>query len=429
MPENGYDWSTGCAEIKQHSVAKHKLLRAYLTEYFQTLAARPEQEVIKLTIVDGFAGGGKYFHTDTGEIMYGSPVICLECVQEAQIRMNEGKSKPLHFDVDYFFIEEDAAAFAALKHTLENHPLAREVWSKIHLIHGDYLHHAQRIAEFVAKKTPRKGRSIFLLDQYGYSAVPTQVIAQLFTRLPRAEVILTFAVDAFLNYANGEAKMLRSLERIGLPDVLRGRHIDDIKGSSREWRLLIQSTLYHDLIRACGARFYTPFFIRTNRGHGDFWLIHMSSHFKARDVMTKVHWENNNHFIHYGGAGINMFQMMGYDPKKDNAYTGQTLLDFGFDDVARRLSIASLAEQLPISIYATDEGLTFGELFVSTCNSSPATASIYKEALGLLMREQVVDVYGSGGEKRKSHTAITSDDRLVAPRVRSLFVPTAQREG
>jgi hypothetical protein len=40
----------------------------------------------------------------------------------------------------------------------------------------------------------------------------------------------------------------------------------------------------------------------------------MSQHHRARDVMTEVHWANNNYFIHYGGAGLDMFQMVGYDP-------------------------------------------------------------------------------------------------------------------
>ena len=35
------------------------MLRAYLLEYFQTLVT-PQQEELRLTLVDGFAGGGVY---------------------------------------------------------------------------------------------------------------------------------------------------------------------------------------------------------------------------------------------------------------------------------------------------------------------------------------------------------------------------------
>lgn len=43
---------------------------------------------------------------------------------------------------------------------------------------------------------------------------------------------------------------------------------------------------------------------------------------RARDVMTRIHWENNNHFIHYGGAGLEMFEVLGYVPEKDDKKAG-----------------------------------------------------------------------------------------------------------
>lgn len=57
MSTHHYDWKSGPAEIQQHSVAKLNVLEAYLTQYFQTLASLPQQDVFKLTLVDGFAGG------------------------------------------------------------------------------------------------------------------------------------------------------------------------------------------------------------------------------------------------------------------------------------------------------------------------------------------------------------------------------------
>ena len=71
--------------------------------------------------------------------------------------------------------------------------------------------------------------------------------------------------------------------------------------------------------------------------------------------MTEVHWDNNNYFIHYGGAGLDMFHMVGYDPDHDSVQKGQFELGFEFDDVARNASIASLVEQIPRLIYANDE--------------------------------------------------------------------------
>jgi hypothetical protein len=66
-----------------------------------------------------------------------------------------------------------------------------------------------------------------------------------------------------------------------MPDVLRGRSIEDIKSNERDFRLYIQSCLYRELVESCGAAYFTVFFIRTE-GYGDYWLVHLSQHPTAR---------------------------------------------------------------------------------------------------------------------------------------------------
>ena len=93
MTVNHYNWKNGPAEIQQHSVAKLDVLRAYLIQYFKTLASLPQQDVFKLTLVDGFAGGGLYIHKDKQEFVHGSPLVCLEAVQEAGFLLNQDRKK------------------------------------------------------------------------------------------------------------------------------------------------------------------------------------------------------------------------------------------------------------------------------------------------------------------------------------------------
>jgi three-Cys-motif partner protein len=61
-----YKWIPGeqPPPLGRHSIAKHNVLRAYLEKYVAILAGRPVQERLKLTLVDGFAGGG-YPHSST----------------------------------------------------------------------------------------------------------------------------------------------------------------------------------------------------------------------------------------------------------------------------------------------------------------------------------------------------------------------------
>jgi len=416
MAINHYDWSNGPDAIQQHSIAKHRVLQCYLAAYFQTLVSSPNQDRLRLTLVDGFAGGGLYYHSDTKELVRGSPLICLDATREAGFRINENRHKPVHLDVSYFFIEADRNAYLHLEKTLRENGHETELGRSIQLRHAKFQDEADGILQFIKKKSPRNGRSIFVLDQYGYKEVPTDLIQKIFRNLPSAEVILTFGVDSFLNFASEKKLTLDLLGAMGITDLWQGRSIDEIKSSERDWRLFIQSSLYRNLVASCGAEYFTPFFIRNRKGHGDYWLIHMSQHHRARDVMTQVHWDNQNYFIHYGGAGLNMFHMVGYDPDYDAQFKGQTPLGFEFDDVARDTSVAALMEQIPRLIYANDAGLSFGELFAKTCNSSPASANIYREALGNLIDHKTIDVEGLDGATRKSGHRIKDADRITPTR-------------
>ena len=410
-----YGWTPGgpIPTGQQHTFAKHDVLRAYLHAYVQTLAGLPQQDVLKLTLVDGFAGGGIYKHEKSGDIRLGSPFVFLEAIREAEAAINTGRQKPLKIEADYFFVEADRDAFTVLKRTLQEHGYGNRIGADIRLLNNRFQDEAAAIQSFIAHKSPRRGRSIFLLDQCGYAEVPGPLIKKILTEHPSAEVILTFAVDALINFAGDRTDT--TLQSLGVPDVLRGRSIEEIKANERDYRLYIQSCMYQDLVEACGAAFYTVFFIRTV-GHGDFWLLHLSQHPRARDVMTTVHWNYNNHFIHYGGAGIDMFHALGYESARDASFTGQDSLGFLFDDPAKQSSIDALVQQLPPLIFARDEGVSFGELFRSTCNSSPADSAKYKEALGLLARQGEIEIVTANGGYRQKGSTIANADQLVPSR-------------
>ena len=380
-----YNWKDGPDLIQQHSVAKHRILQAYLAAYFRTLVSSPNQDVLRLTLVDGFAGGGLYVHNDTRETVKGSPFIFLEATREAEFVINKDRRKPVQLQVDYFFTEADHHAHLHLNKVLREAGYGDRIGNGIYLEHARFQDKADAIIAFIKKKSPKNGRSIFALDQYGYKEVPTQLLRKIFDALPSAEVILTFGVDSFMNFANDGDQMKDLLDGLGIPDIFGGRSVDEIKSSDRDWRLFLQSTLYRRLVENCGARHFTPF------------------------------------FIHYGGAGLDMFQMVGYDPVHDASYLQQSPLGFEFDDVARRASIAALSEHIPRRVYADDTGISFGELFATTCNSSPASAQIYRDSIGQLLAEQIIEVVPADGGRRRSAAQIKATDQIIASNQRTLF--------
>ena len=56
-----YNWGSGAAELDAHSLTKHAVLVEYLKRYFEqrTLNARARDR-FRITLVDGFCGGGAY---------------------------------------------------------------------------------------------------------------------------------------------------------------------------------------------------------------------------------------------------------------------------------------------------------------------------------------------------------------------------------
>ena len=421
MSRNGYLWDPNGQPppIEAHSIAKLEVLREYLLAYFQTLVV-PQQDHLRLTLVDGFSGGGAYRHADTGVEILGSPLIMLEAAREAEARINLGRSKRFRIDAQYYFIDEDPAATAMLSQVLQDRGHSGQVGNQIRVVNDSFSSSANALRNAAKENSPNSGRAIFFLDQYGYSDVPFAEIQAIFSHLPKAEVILTFAVDALLTFVSDSPNSARTLQTIGIPEVLRGRTIEDIKNNERDFRLYIQSQLYPALVSACGAKFYTVFFIRT-AGYGDYWLVHLSQHPRARDVMTGVHWSKNNHFVHYGGAGIDMFSALGYAPENDPVVTGQSEL-FLFDNPAAGRSVDALAAQLPRLIRAHPEIHTFGELYSRHCNSTPADSRRFKEALAKLIELGELEVAGLNGAKRRSANAIKAQDRISLPAQGRLFL-------
>ena len=423
MPRSHYEgWSEGKpAIIKQHSIAKHEVLRAYLVAYMDTLV-RPGQDAVNLTLIDGFAGGGLYKHEDTQKLVLGSPFVFLDAVRESQARLSIGRKKELAWNIGFFFVEKNLAALQFLRGALSDNGYGDRLGKDIHLFPGTFDNHAEALIGEVKKRTPRNGRSIFLLDQYGYKDVPAPLVRRILTELPRAEIILTFAVDSFINFAGDNGTSTKILCGLGIPDPLQGRTFDEIKRNEKDFRLFIQSQLYKSLVDGCGAKYYTVFFIRTD-GHGDYWLVHLSQHPRARDVMTRVHWEKNNNFIHYGGAGIQMFRALGYSAKNDLSYTRQDPLGFCFDESAADASRRMLTDQLAPILRERAEGITYGTLFSSTCNHSPADGGIYKRALADLVSHKEIEIVSPDGAKRLKASTIRDDDVLRPAMQRTIFLP------
>lgn len=408
MAKKHYLWKLGHPppELKRHSQIKHEIVRDYLAAYIDTLVRFPGQEQLKLTLIDGFAGGGDYRLSGTSDYAPGSPLILLKTAEEAAASINLGRTKPFFLDTRFYFVEKDKETFDYLRTCLGVHGYGND--ERISLLYGEF----QTFEDAIIKEIRSRGRAcraIFLLDQYGYNQVPTDGIKKILTLLPKAEVILNFNVDSLINFLNNKnwGQFARS---IGASELLK-LNIEDLKKRHKSIRRLIQEYLIRHLSVSCGADFFTPFFIQNSEGHGEYWLIHFSKHAKARDVMTSIHWSKKNYFVSYGHTGIDHralrdFRALGFSDHLERIE--DTNLEFHFD--SKDTCVESLMEDIPQILTRDSPCVAFGDFINTTANYSPATKEIIADALHQLLKSKEIIISDAAGKVKRSARDLRDDD-------------------
>jgi three-Cys-motif partner protein len=416
MSGGHYEWCLGepLPQLGDHSIAKHEIFEQYVGIYIERLTCTPSQTMLNLTIVDGFCGGGLYRRGQ--EEAEGSPLRLLSSVEQADRALNAARAKGFAVRADFFFVDDKAEHIAFLRDVLIKRGYGGRLDQDIFLICSTFEEACPDIIAHIQKKGTAH-RSLFFLDQYGWSDVRLATMRTILDSLRNPEILLTFAVDALINFLSvktAETEALLAIE-LAREDV---RALMDMR-FGEGWRYLIQNGLYRHVQTRTGARFYTPFFIHSAESHRNYWLLHLSNHRQARDEMGKLHWRLNNRFQHHGGAG---FHALGYDPTQD---LRQGLMDFLFDDDALRRSEAAVLDQLPRMIHAAHRdggaGLTVEALFAGNCNDTPVTSDILASQLLFLRDEGELAIVTAAGAVKPRAKLVTWDDRLVLPRERSMF--------
>jgi three-Cys-motif partner protein len=171
----GYMWSLNdkLPTIEDHSLAKHEVLRAYLLNYLRILAQNPNSEGIRVTLVDGFAGGGQY-QTPAGSIVGGSPLILLRALQEARAlvaldRQERNIRKPYVIDAHVHLVEQNADTCAYLRKVIAETPDASASNTDVSIHQGDFNQKLPEIISDIQSRQKKNGRSVFILDQHGWS--------------------------------------------------------------------------------------------------------------------------------------------------------------------------------------------------------------------------------------------------------------------
>jgi three-Cys-motif partner protein len=402
-------------DIRSHTVAKHRLYEEYLKRYVATVTKNPKMEKLTLTLVDGLAGGNIYTDKQTGELRPGSPSIVLDSLAAAKLEAQERRTKPFTFDDHYIFIESDSEHFASLRATLADSKHWPRVGQEIELIENDWITQIEMMIDSVKRRAGGE-RALFILDQCGYSDVPLLAVGEILRRVAKAEVILTFATDYLIDYLGDAYQAGAGIVRAGINVE---RILSKMDKSKPEWRRLIQLELHKEIQEKTGAKFYTPFFIRSTDANRDLWLVHLSGHYRARDVMVGIHWLQNTSFAHYAKPGLNMF---GYNQDADHSRSSQLWLPgYFFDETARALTHETIHGQLARQIVDGGEPIDVQTLFADVSNGTPATVQMLRDVLRELAAEGAISIRDETGLTARTRGVQSDKDVIRATGQRRLF--------
>ncbi len=344
--------------------------------------------------------------------MDGTPFLFLHAVERAENSINQGKSKPFKIDAHFHFVDKSKSTIDFLKEQL----VAKGYLGRLNVdifLHNESFNQAlPKISQSIAARTARKtGRSLFLLDQKGYTSVPFEAIRGIFDQFNKAECILTFAIDWLIDYLTDESATSVNLAPIGLSQG----QINDFLSSRGEPgnRYAVQQLLLGHIHKNSGAEFATPFFIKSREARKDLWLVHLSRHAKARNVMVDSHWSVKNQSIHQGKGGL---EINGFNPDIDD------MPNFMFADHEVELMRQTLAQDIASRLGTPpyQNPIAYSSFINNIVNETAARLIDIDEAVSLLGSEGEVQLLSNKGSAKRSQLP-NATDQISLSRQRKFY--------
>lgn len=402
--KNKYPWSDNLSKaplIEPHTAIKHSIVNDYLRSYLKVVA-NPQASHIRLSIIDGFCGGGLY-STDSGSPHYGTPIIILKALREALSeivadRVLANVKRELSIECDVYFIDKDINAIKALRIIAaewERVDAGLPLTLRVHYVNDEFANVFSDILRKVGNS-----KAIFLLDPCGYSEVPLDIIKTIMkAKDGKREVIWTFMIDAMLTYATEESQ---ALINSGYEKLL-----SLFKKEDQPTGFCVQKEIFSLIKDELGVPFFTPFAIKQSKGW-DYWLIHLAYHHRASEVMKEVEHRHADQREHYGSPGLNMM-----------AAAGDAVYLFREDDIKRGKNL--LLEQIPQQLAAPkySDGILFTNFMHLVYNETPLTSGAIKD---VLVAHDDLEILTSTGGSRRSSKRIKTGDRIRLKRQTRLFL-------
>ena len=249
-------------EIKEHTKAKHTILKSYLGAWFPIMAfSNP-----RILYIDGFAGPGRYVNGEDG-----SPIYALKTAQKI---FNKHYSKLKEKEFVFFFIESKKEHFESLEYEINQLELPENF--KIIKQFGEFADIMEVLFSFLDDIGNNLAPTFAFIDPFGTKGVPFSVVKKIMS-YNKCEV--------FFNHMYS--------------GVIRSKHVSDHTElyGTENWKQCVDypeklTELYSSQLHNVANVTYTRSFnIRNSKNAPVFDLIYATNNFVGLSKMKEAMWK------------------------------------------------------------------------------------------------------------------------------------------
>ena len=296
-----------------HTGAKHRLLEEYLKGWLSILTRGGQRRVppVRLLLVDGFAGRGRYVRGEAG-----SPLLLVRVANEF-VKWGLEQPSPVQVHVEIAFIESDPDNYAILTRELKKTEADSTRMQQVRLHIPLQAAFSEAIGPLLTDARVRRMPIFVFADPFGFSGIPLRTMKEVLS-LPMAEVFVTFMVRDVNRFFDTTHRDKAFAELFGIST----RRIQDERqklamSPNRERGLL---KLYLKQLRSGAGAAYVWWFrvFPQDGGSAIYYLIHASKHIRAFRLMkdkTKKLSAHGDHTFHgrHDAARQAQSQLIGHD--------------------------------------------------------------------------------------------------------------------
>jgi three-Cys-motif partner protein len=400
--------------VEAHTKARHRVTEDYVQDWVVTLCANNMGKHKKITLIDGFCGGGMYQDEEGEGNWEGSPLRLVRSVERGLAVVKNERGKPDYtLDAKFVFIDHKQEHIDCLKKQFLEVGLDEYVFnpSQCEFICSDFEDVLDSLLEDLRE---RKGSSLFILDPTGYSDVSMLSIRKII-ELRTSEILYTFMIEYVKRFFTLKDSSLKDVyeKKLEITNFFQELTSDSDFESRGKNGYIRNETLR--LFRSRGLAPYAySFALLPGSDTVRYYLIHMATSPAAQRVIKVSLWSHNNLDLAYQ----HRYATHGLGFRSSNYYERNLSL-INIDDANKMACIQNLADDLMPLLDFHEDGITFQDLHEGTMQKNPATINHYSECLNLQRSYGEVEILRKG--RPTSAQKIKSDDVIVRPKQGKLF--------